>query len=50
MCQVKSTTEPSPRNGKNKNNSTKILPDAGGAAENEEVGEEVRHWGKKTST
>ena len=47
---VKSTTEPSPRNGKNKNNSTKILPDAGGAAENEDVGEEVRHWGKKTST
>ena len=31
---VKSTTKPSPRNGKNKNNSTKILPDAGGAAEN----------------
>ena len=47
---VKSTTEPSPRNGKNKNSSTKILPEAGGAAENEEVGEEVRHLGKKTST
>ena len=31
---VKSTTEPSPRNSKNKNSSTKILPDAGGAAEN----------------
>ena len=47
---VKSTTEPSPRNGKNKNSSTKILPEAGGAAENEEVGKEVRHLGKKTST
>ena len=45
---VKSTTEPSPRNGKNKNSSTKILPEASGddAAEIEEV----RQWGKKTST
>ena len=45
---VKSTTEPSPRNGKNKNSSTKILPEASGD-DDDEI-EEVRQWGKKKST